>query len=579
MSKFFGAIALALLFMPGIVPFAVAHPGLHGTQRIAPNNQTVPLDVGIIPEIPDSELVILKVRVVDADTGAPLPHRVRITDQRDRYYPPLGHTDLVALEGHVDNASLEPDVVNSDNRTWANIQDGVFTVRLRALEGYTIHLAHGFEYTRPTFQIDLANKLGQTVERTFKLKQGIDMGALGWMSADSHIHSLSPVGAINQMAIEDVDYTNLMFIGPQHPLYLRGLVTGEPNPISTKDRIVYVSQEVRDMNQGHMTLMGMRYPIEPVLVYTGTGRREPEERPNEPLNSEVTERMHAQGGLAFTAHFLFWPGHGSAVGGAIDLLDGLEWTSTDIVNNGRLTMQRLAVPGYEQKPTGADSGQLYYHMLNCGVRLPLIGGTDKMSAARPVGSVSRTYANVGKDWSHEGMMDAIRQGATFVSNGPLLRFRANGQRVGSDLAFKGEGPFTVKIEGECFSQRPLDYIQVVHNGQVVYEMKPGGDQKSMAFAHTLTVKESGWVAVRTGQNKVNPIEWWNRTMAAHTSPTYITVNGEAPANDASATYLMARIDSTVKWAETEAIWSTSQTKETAMESFRKARHFYEEALK
>lgn len=129
--------------------------------------------------------------------------------------------------------------------------------------------------------------------------------------------------------------------------------------------------------------------------------------------------MHEQNGMAFHAHFLFWPGHGSAVGGALDLLDGFEWTSTDIVNNQRRTRQGLVVPDYETVPTGSDSGKLYYRMLNCGVRLPLIGGTDKMSAARPVGSVARTYAKVDA-WSHDGLMTAIANGNTFVTNGPLL---------------------------------------------------------------------------------------------------------------------------------------------------------------
>ncbi len=43
-----------------------AHPGQHGTQRIAPNEQTVPLDIGTIPNIPEDERVTVKVRVVDA---------------------------------------------------------------------------------------------------------------------------------------------------------------------------------------------------------------------------------------------------------------------------------------------------------------------------------------------------------------------------------------------------------------------------------------------------------------------------------------------------------------------------------
>lgn len=555
-----------------------SHPGAHGTQRIAPNNQTVPLDIGTIPTIPEEDLVILKARVVNAHSGVPLPHRVRISDAQGRYYPPLGHTELGELEGHVDNVTLEPDLVNRGNKSWAMIEDGEFTVRLRAINGYSVRLFHGFEYTQPTVSLNLAGLAGQTIERTFELKQHIDMQARGWMSADSHVHSLSPEGAMRQMEIEDVDYTNLMFIGPKHPLYTQGLVTGKPNPASTKDRIVYVSQEVRDMEQGHMTLMGMKHPIEPVLVYTGTGKNEPEPRPNEPLNWQVTQRMHDQKGLAFHAHYLFWPGHGSAVGGALGLLDGLEWTSTDIVNNRRRTRLGLAIPGYETTPTGHDSGQLYYRMLNCGVRLPLIGGTDKMSAARPVGSVARTYAKVD-EWTHNGLMNGIREGNTFVTNGPLLAFSANRAQMGGELQFSGEGPFMIEIRGRCITQRPVNYLQVVHNGKVIHEVRSEDYQLRLNLFLELNVTESGWIALRAGADKPDAEDWWNYTMAAHTSPIYITVNNEPPANAEDARYLLARLDTSLRWAEEEAIWSSANSKRTALDSFRKARSIYSSALR
>jgi len=564
-----------------IVPFFIAsiqaHPGQHGAQRIAPNEQTVPLDIGTIPEIPEGDRVTVKVRVVDADTGRILPHRIRITDTEGRYYPPIGHTELGELEGHVDNVTLEPDTVNRGHRSWAMIEEGVFTVPLRAINGYSVRIAHGFEYNQPIIPLDLEGKAGQTIERTFELKQGINMQAEGWMSADSHVHSLSPEGAVRQMAIEDVDYTNLMFIGPEHPLLTRGFITGQPHPASTTDRIVYVSQEVRDMNQGHMTLLGMSDPIEPVLVYTGIGKTELVPRPNEPLNTEVTQRMRDQGGMAFHAHFLFWPGYGSAVGGALNLLDGLEWTSTDIVNNKRWTRQGLSIPGYEIRPTGADSGKLYYRMLNCGVRLPLIGGTDKMSAARPVGSVSRTYAKVDH-WTHYGFLNAVRRGDTFVTNGPLLTFTANDAAIGSDLQFSGPGPFTVVVKGECFSQRPINYIQIIQDGNVVYEIRKDDLSKTTSIKQELTFERSGWIALRAGHDEPNPEDWWGYTMAAHTSPTYITVNNEPPANAGDAQYLLARLDKTLEWAETNAIWSGPSAKQTAIQSFQKARRFYERAL-
>lgn len=570
--------AVAVLALGILSPVSSAHPGAHGVQRIAPDDQTAPLDVGSAPRIPENERVILEIRVVDADTGEVLPHRVRITDAQGRYYPPLGHSELNELEGHVDNVTLEPDLVNRGNRTWAMIEEGSFSVPLRAIDGYTVRLSHGLEYDRPVVALDLRGKAGQAIRRDFSLKRGIDMQARGWMSADSHVHSLSPEGALRQMLVEDVDYTNLMFIGPEHPLFTRGLVTGKPDPVSTSERIVYVSQEVRDMNQGHMTLLGMSEPIDPVLVYTGTGKTEAEARANEPLNWQVTQRMRAQGGLAFHAHFLFWPGHGAAVGGGLGLLDGLEWTSTDIVNSRRRTRQGISIHGWEIKPMGTDSGKLYYRMLNCGARLPLLGGTDKMSAARPVGSVARTYAQVN-DWSHDGFMDALRDGNSFVTNGPLLDLSVNDRPIGSDIRFDGSGPFSVTVKAECFTQRPISYIQIIQDGEVVHELREEELPKQNRITRELSFERSGWIALRVGADKSNPEDWWAYPMAAHTSPVYVTVNEELPANTADANYLLARLDATLQWTETGAIWSSAATKQTAIESIEKARSFYRKALR
>jgi hypothetical protein len=68
-------------------------------------------------------------------------------------------------------------------------------------------------------------------------------------------------------------------------------------------------------------------------------------------------------------------------------------------------------------------------------------------------------------------------------------------------------------------------------------------------------------------------------MAAHSSPIYVSVNDELPANADDANYLITRIDKTLDWAQSEAIWTSPKTKQTAIDSFQKARQFYTNALR
>ena len=568
------AFLLTAAVIAALPAFARAHSGPHERAKGATNTQTEPLETGAKPDIPAAERVVVAVKVVDAETGAALPHRVRILDAEGKYYPPQGHLAIDWPKRHTNNVSYEPDVSNR-GKVWAMIEDGRFSVHLRATDGIRVMVEHGLEYERAKFALDLTGQAGKKLTRTFKMKRGIDMRSKGWMSADTHVHNLAPLGALRQMRIEGIDYVNLMFIGPGHPLLRRGFVNGKPAEVSTKDHIVYVSQEVRDANQGHMTLLGMREPIKPIRAYTG---RESAARmrglPNEPLNWEVWDQMHRQGGLAYHAHYLFWPGYGSAAGAAIGKLDGVEWLQPDIVVRGSRTRQNIAVPGY-RRTSGA---KMWYYMLNCGTKIPLIGGTDKMSAARVLGCTDRTYAKVAQ-WSHKGFMDALRAGNTFATNGPLLELAADGTPMGSELKLSGKGPFIVKVEAECFTQRPISYVHLIKNGQVLerIEVKPG--RKKVKLSRKVKFSRSGWLALRAGTTRRDPDNWENTLTAAHTSPVYVTVNGRLPADKTSAKYMVARLDATIKWVNEEAMWSSDAAKAKALAGFTQARAFYAAALK
>ena len=135
----------------------------------------------------------------------------------------------------------------------------------------------------------------------------------------------------------------------------------------------------------------------------------------------------------------------------------------------------------------------------------------------------------------------------------------------------------IDVEAECFSQKPINYIQLVHNGVVIHELRGDNLPKNNRIQHSFKVRRSGWVALRAGHDTADPEDWWGYTQAAHTSPVYITVNGEKPANAEDARYLLARLDTTLNWAETQAIWSSPETQKTALDSFRKARRFFEAA--
>jgi hypothetical protein len=61
-----------------------------------------------------------------------------------------------------------------------------------------------------------------------------------------------------------------------------------------------------------------------------------------------------------------------------------------------------------------------------GYHVPLVGGSDKMSAEMLLGGI-RTYAQLGEgELTYDNWMKAIRAGNTFVTVGPLASLKVEG---------------------------------------------------------------------------------------------------------------------------------------------------------
>src|SRR5439155_2486850 len=111
----------------------------------------------------------------------------------------------------------------------------------------------------------------------------------------------------------------------------------------------------------------------------------------------------------------------------------------------------------------------YYRYLNCGYRLPLVGGTDKMSSEVPVG-LYRTYVFIPpeQDFTYETWCANLAAGRTFMSGGPIISFSVDGHAIGDTLHLAGNGG-TVEVEAWAESIFPIHTLQIVQQGRVVAE--------------------------------------------------------------------------------------------------------------
>jgi len=193
----------------------------------------------------------------------------------------------------------------------------------------------------------------------------------------------------------------------------------------------------------------------------------------------------------------------------------------------------------------------YYRYLNAGYRLPLVGGTDKMSSQVAVGQY-RTYVHIPPDeaFSHSTWCRNLSLGRTFMSGGPLLEFSVDGAQIGDVLRLPaGGGP--VEVSATARSVLPIHTLQIVHNGQVVAQTDQPGGGRTLSLKTSVPVTEHGWLCARVGGPNYEPIahhDVWARGVFAHTSPIYIACGGEwAMGDPAGLQYMLTLVEGSLEY--------------------------------
>jgi hypothetical protein len=277
----------------------------------------------------------------------------------------------------------------------------------------------------------------------------------------------------------------------------RGRVHESEGPFAT-----YVSQENRQHLLGHLILWGLRRPVNP---WCSDGLNEAEMGGTLETNlSHWADECHAQGGTVVIPH-LPQPNGERAALVATGRADALE-----------MIVQRT------------DAHDAYYRYLNCGYRMPLVGGTDKMSGEVPVG-LYRTYAYLGDEgFSYENWCGAVRAGRTFLSGGPIVELTVEGGNIGDVVAISGPG--TVSIEAKAEGIFPMHTLQLVQDGNVVASTDDPAGSRRLTLETTIEVTDHTWFAARCGGEDYfggsGHLDAARRGCFAHTSPIYVACGGD-----------------------------------------------------
>ena len=476
------------------------------------------------------------VRVEDEDTGQPVGSRVHFRSEAGAYLAPHGH------QADVNPAWFED--LGGDcmvhGTPYAYI-DGTCQIELPVGAAY-VEVVRGFEYEPRRQKLEI--KPGQR-SLTLRLKRAFDMKSRGYYSGDTHVHFLSSQSSHLEAAAEDLNVVNLLASQWGRLFTSWEEFTGGLSPTSSTDHLIWVSQENRQHVLGHISLLGLKEMVAPMC--TGGPEEDWVGGEVQALMADWAAECRRQGGLVIMPHMPV-PDFENAANIVLGQADAAEmcWV-------------------WQGEQIGAGE-RGYYRWLNVGQKLPIVGGTDKMSNGRVLGC-SRTYAKLadGEEFTFDNWCRAVRRGNTFASTGAVIDMKIEGASVGEEIFLPGNGG-TVEVTATAESVWPLTAIELVVNGVPDVREEADGSQRLITLNHKLKTETPCWVTARcwgphlTGAGPV----------MAHSSPVYIDVGGRGAFEPTDGEYLLTQMEGGVTWAQQIGVFRDEAVRARLIALFREA---------
>ena len=356
------------------------------------------------------------------------------------------------------------------------------------------------------------------------MERWTDPPGRGWWGGESHIHANygygqwynTPATIRLQVEGEGLNLANMVVANSDTDgIFDREFFRGEPDPVSTPRHVLYWNEEFRATLWGHMTLLNLKRLVEPIMTgFQGHDQSLGRARPTR--TSPTTSTCRADTSTTRIRH------------------------RTHAIRSSRLTRRRaLPVDVALGKIDSLDINgsydgtvPLWYRLLNCGFRLPASAGTDvflnRLRSRLPGGD--RAYVRLDGAFSYDAWVKSLKAGRSFVTNGPMIEFTANGKFLGDTIVLSAPGE--VRVQASAEAATPLSKIEVVHNGAVVAAREIESSARSAALDQTVQIQKSGWLGARV---------YGAGGSQAHTSPIYVDVTGQ-PASSRERRRVFPRMD-------------------------------------
>jgi hypothetical protein len=531
--------------------------------------------IPMVFEIQPSSNVVIHMR---DEVGQPTVGALCIRDQQGRIYP--AKTKRLAPDFY-----FQPQIYRADGE-FICLPNGT----------YNVEYSRGPEYLIKRSSLSVSDGVGAP-QWSFQLERWINPADSGWYSGDHHIHASgcmhyqSPTEGVMPEEItrhirgEALTVGEVLTWAPSY-YYQKRFFEGKINTVSTRDTLVRYDLEVSGFpssHSGHLVLIRLK-------------------------DQDYPDTKEIEGWPSWALPIAKWAKAQGAVVGFAHTALGLDVKSTNLPNYEipsfnsiganeilvDVTHDAVDFLSLVDTPSTPELN-LWYHMLNAGLRVRAGGETDFPCMSDERVGAGRSYVQLDQkpkgDSGYDAWVAGFRAGRSYASDGKshLMDFRVNGQIVGIEgsevhLPEVGTVSVTVRVAAlldetpnEAVRSKPLNEgpywhiersrigntrqvaVEVIVNGVPVATKPVKADGSIQAMSFEVSIDRPSWIALRI-------------LRSSHTNPVFVLVGGRpVRASRRSVQWCLDCVDQL--WA-VKAPLIRDREREDARAAYDHARHEY-----
>lgn len=450
----------------------------------------------------------VEILVTGAD-GVPLPCRIHVSDPAGQ---PVLARDLPAWRDHF----------VCDGKATLNVPNGSYR--------YVVERGKEFTPAHGSFRIENTD-----AEIRVTLRRAINMASRGWYSGELHVHR-----AVEEIPLhlrsEDLHVAPVI-------TWWNGRDLWKSRPLPKMTRHTVDGNRFYDVMAGEDEREGgalMYYGLPEPLPLPG-GKGQFPEFPS-PMKFVEMARQNRIDNVWIDLEKPFWwdtpvwlaSGQIDSIGLANNHMCRSQMYESEAWGRPR-DAKRLPPP----RGNGMWTQEIYYHILNTGLKIPPSAGSASGVLPNPVG-YNRVYVHTGEKFSWDAWWAGLRRGRSFVTNGPLLICRANGDLPGETFSTEPGRKTAVDFEIQFYSVDRVAAIEVVWNGKVIQSIVVP-DQNTAHLTARVEIDGPGWVLLRAITDRKDTFRF------ASTAPWYFReADGKPPVSRESAQFFADWVDERIE---------------------------------